>query len=430
MTTDLQHHIEATPLIDSHEHLLSGAEWVENGPDVLADLFRQYIDHDLISAGAHPDAVARARDPNDPDIEARWAGIAEAWGACRFTGYGSAVRWVAEHIYEMDAINPASLQAASDINARIRQPGGRLKLLRDMANLDHVQIDNLKWACLPDPEDADFYLYDLSWWQFCTGNPELENLHQETGIDVKSLADLREAMAALFQKYGRMAVAVKMQHAYNRTLAWTPRSDAEAEAVLQKLLGGSELSAEDLLCLGDWSWTRGVELAIEYDLPVKLHTGYLANNMRLFNLDQTRAMYLSPLIQRYGEARFVLMHTTWPYTGESLALAKHHPNVYADLCWAWSINPYDTEQFIRRALHSVPLNKLFLFGGDTFWATSSVAYAAQAREGFNRALQAEIDEGFLTEAEAIDIASRMMERNQRAVFDLDGTRAAIQAYER
>ena len=37
--TDLAAYIQETPLIDSHEHLRTEQEYVENGPDVLADLF-------------------------------------------------------------------------------------------------------------------------------------------------------------------------------------------------------------------------------------------------------------------------------------------------------------------------------------------------------------------------------------------------------
>ena len=55
---DLQAHIEATPLADSHEHLKPEATYVDAGPDVLASLFDNYIFADLAVAGAAPGAVA------------------------------------------------------------------------------------------------------------------------------------------------------------------------------------------------------------------------------------------------------------------------------------------------------------------------------------------------------------------------------------
>jgi predicted TIM-barrel fold metal-dependent hydrolase len=128
------------------------------------------------------------------------------------------------------------------------------------------------------------------------------------------------------------------------------------------------------------------------------------------------AGHLAPLLARYPTARFVLMHIAYPYSDELVALAKHYPNVYADLCWAWSIDPYSAAMFVRRMIHAAPANKLFAFGGDTSWPTAAVAYAHQARHWLTRALQAEVDEGLLREAEAIRLASRLMNENQYACF--------------
>ena len=64
---------------------------------------------------------------------------------------------------------------------------------------------------------------------------------------------------------------------------------------------------------------------------------------------------------------------------------------------------------------------------DTGWPTSAAAYAIQARRWLNRALQAEVDEGLMTEGEAIGDATRLMHGNQEALFDLTGTRVACRA---
>ena len=121
------------------------------------------------------------------------------------------------------------------------------------------------------------------------------------------------------------------------------------------------------------------------------------------------------------------MHIAYPYCDELVALAKHYHNVYPDLCWAWSIDPYSAADFVRRYLHAAPANKLFAFGGDTTWPTSSTAYAIQARRWLNRALQGEVEDGLMTESEAITVATRLMRSNQLACFDLEGTRAACVA---
>ncbi|MDP6019588.1 MAG: hypothetical protein QGI32_26165, partial [Candidatus Latescibacteria bacterium] len=83
-------------------------------------------------------------------------------------------------------------------------------------------------------------------------------------------------MQQIFAKYAACAIAVKAQHAYSRTLLWRERSDADAAKVLKQVLSGQSTTEEETLCLGDWCWARGVELAIEHNLPFKIHTGYYA----------------------------------------------------------------------------------------------------------------------------------------------------------
>jgi hypothetical protein len=289
-----------------------------------------------------------------------------------------------------------------------------------------VQIDDFQWSCKPDESGPEFFLYDLSWAGFARGDVKVEDIQQETGIEVSTLEDLREALAAIFRRYAPCAIAVKAQHAYARTLRWEERSDEDAAHALPVVLAGGEVEEATRLTLGDWCWARGVELAIEHNLPFKLHTGHHAGTGSM-PIDWVRAGNLCPLLARYPEARFVLMHTSYPYTDELVSIAKHYPNVWVDLCWAWSIDPYSSADFVRRFLHAVPSSKLFGFGGDTFWPTSAVAYSIQARRGLQRALEAEIASGDLTETEAITIAHRLMHDNQYACFDIEGARAAIRA---
>lgn len=425
MLADLERHIEQTPMMDTHEHLKFEDAFVESGPDVLQDLFGNYVSADLVVAGASVDDVQFLLDGSNPNLVERFERIRKAWEAVQFTGYGEATRILAERLYQMPEITPDGLAAAQDIALQLRKPGTRLGLLKRGGNLDHVQVDNFVWACLPDLSGPDFFLYDLSWVGFCNGQVPREQLAQETGIDVQNLSDLRTAMEKLFALYGPLAIAVKAQHAYSRTLRWEERSDAATSAALGRILTNPDAaSVEDQLCLGDWAWARGTELSIEYKLPFKIHTGYYAGHSRM-PVDRIKGGNLCGLLAHYPEAKFVLMHIAYPYSEELVAIAKHYPNVWMDLCWAWSINPYASCDFVRRFIHSVPVNKLFVFGGDTFWPGSSVAYAIQARKWLTRALEAEVVAGDLNENQAMAIATRLMRTNQEECFGLERARAAI-----
>ncbi len=426
-TTNLAHFIATTPLCDTHEHLRDEAAYVETGPDVLAYLFENYVTADLVVAGASTTDVARLVDAANPDLHARFAPIQPAWEAVRHTGYGQAVQLIARDLFDMDDITVEAIEKASAQNQRLRQPGQRLQLLQEKANLDHVQIDNFRPVVEVDTSGADFFLYDLNLQDFCSGRPNLDTVARHSDIEVHDLASLRRALETLFARAAPLAVAVKSQHAYNRTLFWQERSDADAARALSAYLQNSaQFSEADRLCLGDWAWARITELCIEHDLPFKIHTGYYAGHSRM-PVDFIRSGNLCGLLARYLDARFVLMHIAYPYSDELIAIAKHYPNVYIDLCWAWSINPYAAAEFVRRYIHAVPANKLFIFGGDTSWPGAAVAYAKQARQWVTRALQAEVNEDLLSEAEAIALAERFMRTNQYDCMRIDAKKATLRA---
>lgn len=424
--TDLELHIETTPMADTHEHLNKEADFVNDGPDILQSLFDHYVAADLFVAGASAAAVQRLRDAGDPDLRERFAGVREAWERTRFTGYGEGVRWVARELFGIDHIDADAIERAATQAKAMHAPGQRLRLLREVARLDHVQVDHFEFQ--PDTSEAasGFFFYDLSWLDAANGKIKPDQLLRDSGVAVHNLATLREAYTTMFARHAKHAIAVKCQHAYDRTLRWQPREDADAASVLSKKLAGLTTTIDEDLCLGDWSLARGVELASVHNLPVKIHTGYYAGHSRM-PLDRVHASHLCGLIAAYPDARFVLMHTAYPFGGEVVAMAKHYRNVYADLCWAWSIDPLSSENFVRQMIHTVPLNKLFVYGGDSFWPHASAAFAWQARRGLTRALQAEIRAGDLSEREAIEVASQFMIKNQRACFDLEGTRAAVRA---
>ena len=125
--TDLARHIEQTPLVDTHEHLRREAEWLDEGPDILQDLFDHYVRADLHTAGASAEAMRRLMDASDPDIAARFRGIEAAWQATRFTGYGEAVRMIASRVYGLDELTADGLASAAGRTAELRRPGDFLR---------------------------------------------------------------------------------------------------------------------------------------------------------------------------------------------------------------------------------------------------------------------------------------------------------------
>ncbi|GAB4127682.1 MAG: hypothetical protein Kow001_22850 [Acidobacteriota bacterium] len=83
----------------------------------------------------------------------------------------------------------------------------------------------------------------------------------------------------------------------DRAEALIGRDDLSPEAVM---------SPEEVTELEDFLVDWLVERAIEADLPIQIHTGYLASNR--LRIDQTDPMLLNSLFIRHPRARFVLFH--------------------------------------------------------------------------------------------------------------------------
>src|SRR5690606_37278749 len=138
--------------------------------------------------------------------------------------------------YGIEEITLEALEAASHRTLELRRPGERLRLLKDAARLDHVQIDNFCWPCLPDPSGLDFFLYDVSWSELSRGEIDTPRLEEETGVSVRDLESLEQALETLVAKYGPVAIALKSAHAYGRTLFWQPRDPGDVSRSLQTIL--------------------------------------------------------------------------------------------------------------------------------------------------------------------------------------------------
>jgi hypothetical protein len=108
-----------------------------------------------------PDECRRLGDHSAGTVEDRFDNVREAWQAVELTGHGEAVRIGAKAIYGIEELTAATLQEAVELTAELRQPEERLRLLRDVAGLDHVQIDDGARPPATEPTDVEFFLHDL-----------------------------------------------------------------------------------------------------------------------------------------------------------------------------------------------------------------------------------------------------------------------------
>ena len=160
-----------------------------------------------------------------------------------------------------------------------------------------------------------------------------------------------------------------------------------------------------------------IQRAIEWKMPIQIHTGFQNDNANF--VENTRPTHLANVLMAYPEARFVLLHGGWPYSGETVALAKAFPNVYPDMAWTYIIGSGSAERLLCDLLDSVPLNKILGFGGDYNFAEGAYAHARLARRSIRHVLADKIEHSLMNEDEALDVAHMIMHRNAARVYGFE-----------
>jgi hypothetical protein len=161
-----------------------------------------------------------------------------------------------------------------------------------------------------------------------------------------------------------------------------------------------------------------VQRAIDLDWPVQIHTGIFGGS-RGAQITHANPTHLVDLFLRYPQARFDLLHASYPYMGELTALAKLFSNVYINTAWFELLSPGFARQYLREWIRSVPLNKILALGPDQFSPLLSCAYVELVRDNLAEALAAEVADGTMSQQQALHAAARLLRENAWEYFRLE-----------
>jgi hypothetical protein len=237
----------------------------------------------------------------------------------------------------------------------------------------------------------------------------------ESGFPMATLADYLEFCDFLFQKnLDSKAVCVKNSMAYSRSLEYE-NVPFEAASELYDRPSGS-LSLQERKMIQDHVFHWIIRKSIQYDLPIQIHTGYLAGSGN--TLDNGRPLKLNNLFLQYPRAKFILFHGGYPWTGEYAAFGKMFPNVYLDLVWLPQISREEAIHALDEILDGTPYNKLF-WGGDCAFIEEAAGSLEYGKDVVAIVLARRVERGLMTEELALEIAGRIFRENAIEVFQLE-----------
>ena len=412
----LARELQEIPLVDTHEHFPEEATVAGSSPDFFH--FLHYVSCDMRSSGMEEDIEQIS---SETDLSRKIDLFFRFWPRVQFTGYGQALKIMAHDLFGVEEI---TLDTFEDLNANAKSfihEGYYETLLRKRANIH--KVCRIVWPAAPTLCDRDILHPVPIFDHFATplSRKELHALEAETAVSIHCLADLEDALEESFNmREDQGMVGVKIFLAYKRTLHFEQVTAHDAERAFLKMTqahGDTPVGFDEAKPLQDYMIHQIIQRAAEWNLPIQIHTGFQNDNANF--VENTRPTHLTNLFMTYPDARFVLLHGGWPYTGEFTALAKAFPNVFPDMAWTYIIGAGPAERLLADLMDCVPMNKILGFGGDYNFAEGAYAHARLARRSIRHVLAKKIEHGLMTEDEALEVAHAVMHRNAAQVYGFD-----------
>ena len=423
--------IEVIPIVDAHEHLIEQRDSLARNVD-LFDLFdRTYVKADFVSAGMPEDDWVRAEfDPEDG-----WRRMRPYLNKVRNTSYYRSLIGAFRDLYDFAGadLNDANWRDLSD---KIRAANKRQDWYRDvLKDKSHIEVcvlhrndtgafDTDREFCVPvllvEPllyGYADLVMVEnrMRRKAFRFGRRSLQN---EYDARVSSFEDYLGLVNTIFEHaVNRGAVAAKCPVAYRRILRFDAVGKSDAQRIFDKR--ESETTPAEAKAFQDYMMHVIIQMTVEYSLPLQLHTGFQSGFGNV--LANSNPLHLNNLLLTYPNAKFVLFHGSYPYTGELSVLAKTYANVYLDFSWLPLISPTVAERSLAEWIDTVPASKVE-WGGDCGHVEAIYGHVLQVRHVLARVLTHKVESGHLSEEVAVDTAKKLLRDNAWEIYNLEQKR--------
>lgn len=413
----IREHADEVKVINTHEHRHHAGEYGVDTFTFYHLLSASYLNADLVSAGAE----VPGKKINSMSHDGLWKIYGEALNYTRTTSYYSNFIRGFQLLYDFDE----SSFTKGNITALSREISRNYKNYNDWfhrafmkAGFETMFIDQY-WKPMNTEIDTNHFMLAFNVGFLVSGAGKKPSRLPGTPVDKASTAgqtltldDYLRSCDDLFRlNESKNAVCIKNAMAYSRTLFFEDVPEEEARLLYLQ----DELSPGESRKLENFMFHYIIKKATEYHWPIQIHTGYLAGNGGV--LENGRPMKLNNLFLQYPEARFVLFHGGFPWTGECAALAKMFPNVYLDLVWLPQISRQEAVNALEVMLDCVPYNKI-CWGGDCQLIEESAGALIFAKDVVCEVLASRVKRGVLTEEVSIEIIDRIFRENAMEIFRL------------
>jgi len=165
----------------------------------------------------------------------------------------------------------------------------------------------------------------------------------------------------------------------------------------------------------DYCANVGARIAAEYDAPMQFHSGFGDPDAHPLFVDPG---YLYGFLKRHADTDVVLLHASYPYTRKAAYITSVLENAYLDLGMTIPFVQHGIADLLGRAFELAPTTKL-MYSSDGYKIPEWYYIAAQrTRTDLADVLIDLVEDGYLTEPYAEEVARNVLRDNAVRVYDL------------
>jgi uncharacterized protein len=417
----IKDYLDTIEIVDAHEHLQI--------PDDSAGYYFfntiSYFPADLHSAGA---TFVYDQKNSQFNADSVWSRFGKYYNYSRTTGYHEQLMNTLRILYgfnkpflEKDDLKPLYDKMLENnyrnyprwFDEVYHKLNIRTMLLDQYWNHFNTELDTSYFSLVFNINSSVSLVSEAAEHKKITSDKNLLGLMKSSEIYVANLDDyvnLVDKALNIFKSKG--AVCLKNTLAYSRTLYFEDVSYEDAAALYNKK---EPLEAKEKKQLEDFVFHHIIQQSIKLQMPIQIHTGYLAgNNSRL---DNGQPMKLLNILMRYPAAKFILFHGGYPWTSDYVAIGKNFSNVWLDIVWLPQISKTEAMRTFNEMLDCVPYNK-YMWGGDVSRIDDVAGSLELGKEVVATVLAERVKKGWMTEEVAMDVAKCIFRDNATEVFRL------------
>ena len=195
-------------------------------------------------------------------------------------------------------------------------------------------------------------------------------------------------------------------------LSRTPDQGYQALDSIRRGLGGGSMKKlrDHLLC-------RALELCIEHDVPMQIHTGMGDFEV---NLPLCRPGFLMDLLRfpAYRACHVILVHAGYPYHREAAYMANVLPRVYIDVSEGIPFASTAAWEIYDGVLSMTPVSKV-CYGSDGYKLPEIIYSSAKlGKQALADVLQKYVDRQMMTQADALSAAAAILAGNSSELYKI------------